>query len=164
MQNLTQNDYQLISQVRTEHLLLEQFIETANNLGIECNYTDCLHNYRKQIRESMQENNIEEFKKWPSNDNTLSAMTLAQHHGIPTRLLDFTYNPLFAAFLPPLNLLKKNIDEEFWNTDLCVWAFEERNISRNSWEKIQVPINRTSNLFAQKGVLILNPSANHTIY
>ena len=160
----TKNNYLLMSQIRTEHLLLKEFMDTANDLGIECNYTPSIHDYEKTLRQALQQalrkSKFEEFEKWPNDNSILSAMALAQHHGIPTRLLDFTYNPLFAAFFAAIEPFEKSLDKESWDTDLCVWAFEEKNISLNSWEKISVPINRTSNLFAQKSVLILDPTAN----
>lgn len=55
----------------------------------------------------------------------LSVLTLAQHYGIPTRLLDWTANPLVALFFSC-----KNND-----TDGCVWVlqktFYQNNINNN---------------------------------
>ncbi len=145
---IDESQYRIIPQINTEYYLLRRFIDTANDLGINCNYIDSSHdNYTKNPKE------------WPNN-NIWPAMALAQHHRFPTRLLDFTYNPLLAAFFAAFHPFEKKLAKKLWSKYLCVWAIDEGNISRNSLKKIPLPINRSSNIFAQEGVLILDPNAN----
>lgn len=106
----------------------------------------------------------------PREDDCLEWLSLMQHHGAPTRLLDFTYSIYVAAYFalekPPL---KKPKDDHAiwainskWATDECEVMFKPTAVH----EYFEIPINeQTANLFPdafmpkkpQRFVCPLNP-------
>lgn len=94
------------------------------------------------------------------------AFGLAQHHGIPTRLLDWSLNPLKAAYFAAHDALDRE------PSDLAVWALyaplerrraESNDTSHPKHHIVFVRHSRAHNryLHAQDGVFTLVRAANH---
>lgn len=71
---------------------------------------------------SLEESLMRNFKKYAYADlgqyqNFWQTLSLAQHHGLPTRLLDWTYSPLVAAHFATENL-------EEYDRDGCLWCVD----------------------------------------
>jgi len=94
---------------------------------------------------------------WPPQE-FYEALALAQHHGVPTRLLDFTYDPLVAAFFAACNPPKNAKDIAVWSVDIeailrLVDAVHEIVI-------VTVSKEHNKNLSAQKGLFLLDQSGS----
>lgn len=138
-------------QVFYEAMLLETFGEFCDQVGVRIPGDSIL--FRKR---ALSVDNQDAFflspGKWP-NPELLEVMALAQHHGVPTRLLDWTTNPYAAAYFAAASALRKF---ESWTPDdrLAVWALDIETINRHD-ERVQIvkpPGSTTPHLAAQCGL------------
>ena len=91
---------------------------------------------------------------WPQKE-LLPIISIAQHYGIETRLLDWTKNPLTAAYFAATGNLFQN---EECPDDIVVWALNIKNlylINHRPIEFIEPPAGENPNLAAQQGVFTL---------
>ncbi|WP_210093743.1 FRG domain-containing protein [Ruegeria sp. HKCCSP346] len=66
---------------------------------------------------------LRNFKKYAhrnvvERDSFWNWLTVAQHHGVPTRLLDWTYSPYIALHFATDNISSMNIDGVVWVVDM----------------------------------------------
>jgi len=69
------------------------------------------------------------FDDWPW-PGVLEILAIAQHHGVPTRLLDFTHDPLTAAFFAA-QAADSDMADGVGEESLAVWAVDLRVVSRS---------------------------------
>lgn len=111
------NDFSL---AYVEYQLIRDFYRMADARGLHVPVSDRL---RKTLHQKVDFSTMSTWidgDKWLP-DDILEVAAIAQHHGVPTRLLDWTYDPFVAAFFAS----KPSQEVE---GDLCIWGLNARTI------------------------------------
>lgn len=140
-----------IMQIQSEFSLLRNFYKTADRHGLKVPNSEYLRKYLAGAIDFNFMLSFNEGEKWiPAHLQEIAA--LAQHYGLPTRLLDWTYDPFVAAHFA----LKGAIGR---GGNLVVWCLnagkiaDELNFNSNFPIKIVTPpYFDNENLSAQKGL------------
>lgn len=127
-----QTDERETYQVRAELLLLRHFFEYADRCGLP------VPEDRQTIRKPFQHvsghgDAFDQFVRRPRTwipDELLSLAGLAQHYGLPTRLLDWTRDHCVAAYFAAKASLIGRKDNPQADQCLVVWAMKEAAVYR----------------------------------
>lgn len=130
----------LVEQIRWEQLLQRRFVQLADELGFN-------------VGGSFAQEHEQEYPPFTAKLVTpypKQATAFAQHHHIPTRLLDWTRSPLKSLFFAAEGNLKKPLPQ----TSFAVWALNVRYLAcletvyrgdYDQWDKLGV-----FHMYAQK--------------
>lgn len=144
------SDYEL-TQIQSEYVLLRDFYRTADRHGLKVPESEYLRRFLAGRFDITFMLNHKKGDKWiPFYLQETAA--LAQHYGLPTRLLDWTYDPYIAAYFALKGATDLNGKIVIWCLNTITIANEVNLNNDFPLKLITPPYFSNTNLSAQKGV------------
>lgn len=103
-----------------ERNFLKEFIENCDEIGFPLP-NDSREFRKKYVNEFRIENYLNNINTWPESD-LYDVMALAQHYGMPTRLLDWSKKAYVAAYFAASSFLSSSNEERDNIEKLAIWV------------------------------------------
>jgi len=167
-------------QVPAEILSIREFAERADRIGLDV--PGPFHEFRSDPHRGDADPLT--IKEWPKTED-YEIVAIGQHHGVPTRLLDFSYEPLTAGFFATMDSFRRHFarrterqcPDAKSSKSFAIWIVDLRMI-QTAWKEMAEPnrrrvlprvrevrVPRASNEFLheQHGFFLLDLGANDLI-
>jgi hypothetical protein len=137
-----------------EWSLLREFIRYCDAAGLT------VPGDSMEFRAYFDQNNITNIhgitsKDWPQ-DRVVTLMAMAQHHGVPTRLLDWSSNPYVACYHAAATVVTRTRDKVSADERIAVFALDLNTLPRiGGVRPVSVPGSTSAYLCAQTGSFLL---------
>ncbi|POW59073.1 hypothetical protein C3408_05755 [Candidatus Pantoea alvi] len=142
--------------VANEILLISSFVKSCDRVGIRVPY-DSQHLRNEHLDIGKQNKFFINPSLWP-NSELLDVMAMAQHHGVPTRLLDWTRLAYTALYFAASSCIANCMN---WkkNSKLAIWALNTEMLALHPNIKLHVSAGSVSpHLAAQYGLFTVHPN------
>ena len=133
------------------------FANYCNSIGISlpANLVTSENDARNPLSIFEQAKVLADASRWP-NTETLPLMAMAQHHGVPTLLLDWTRNPYVATYFAASSALKKYSEADFCNSSLAIWVLDRTSVTPYRVEVHEEASHWSPHISAQAGLFTVS--------
>jgi hypothetical protein len=156
---LQRGTYDWIKQINKEIGVLRKFISIADKSGLKVLCSDRIRSimhmtFDSELTKNLKKDDMKNNEKWPSSEY-FEIIALAQHYGMPTRALDWSYDYKIALYFAVSSFFNEND-----RSDCVLWGLNYSKIENSYLRGIDQELLHKFPLYLYRPEYSSNPNLN----